>query len=64
MNKEKARELLEKQKEQLRGNLKKYEEAEKNLNKRHDSADILGPKNDFEYQRMRKDIEDSGNDEK
>lgn len=64
MNKEKAKELLERQKEQLRGNLKKYEEAERNLNKHHDSADILGPKDDLEYQRMRKDIRDSGNDEK
>jgi hypothetical protein len=62
MNKEKAKELLESQKKQLKDNLKKYRKAENNLNEDQVDTDILGPRDDLEYQRMIKDIEESGND--
>jgi hypothetical protein len=64
MNKDKAKALLESQKEQLRENLKKHEKAENTLDKDHGGADILGPRDELEYQRMLKDIKESGNDKK
>ena len=60
MNEEEAKGLLASQKEQLKENLKKYKQAEQNLDKTQSHADIFGPRDELEYQRMIKDIEASG----
>lgn len=64
MNKEKAKKLLESQEKQLKENLKKYKEAEENLDEDQVGIDILGPRDELEYQRMIKDVEESDKDEK
>jgi hypothetical protein len=63
MNKEKARDLLDKQKAQLKNNLKKYQNAEKGIEGDELGADVLGPRNDIENQQLKKEIEESENNE-
>jgi hypothetical protein len=63
MNKEKARNLLDKQKAQLKNNLKKYQKAENGIEDNELGVDILGPRNDLENQRLKKEIEESENNE-
>lgn len=64
MNKETAKELLKNQKKQLKDNLKKFKDAEANLDEDRPEADTLGPRDELEYQRMIKDIKESNKDEK
>jgi hypothetical protein len=63
MNKDEARKLLDRQKVQLKNNLKKYQDAEKVTKVDEFEADVLGPRNDLEYQRLTKDIKESEDDE-
>ena len=60
MNKDQAKELLKNQKSLLRENLKKYQNAEKDID--DEGSDVLGPRDDLEYQKMINDIKESGND--
>ncbi len=63
MNKEKARDLLDKQKAQLENNFKKYQNAEKGIEDDELGAGVLGPGNDIENQQLKKEIEESENNE-
>lgn len=61
MSKEKAKKKLENMKEKLKENAKKYEGLGDSL----EDADsrLIGPRDDIEYQKMKKDIKESGDED-
>lgn len=63
MSKDKAREILEKQREKINEDLEKLQDLEKKIDEESNDADILGPRDDIERQRIRKDIEESEKDD-
>jgi hypothetical protein len=60
MSKKQAKEKLERAKRALKVSAKKYE----GLGDKFDESDnrIIGPKNDIEFQKMKKDIKESGDE--
>lgn len=62
MTKKDAKDLLERQKKKLRENLKKYQEAEDQDKDQGSSSDILGPRDDIEYQKSINDVKESNNE--
>ena len=61
MSKQDAKKKLEQMKDQLKKSAKRYS----GLGDKLDDSDsrIIGPQNDIEYQKMKKDIKESGEDE-
>lgn len=57
MSKKRVKEFLQGQRKQLEANLKKYMEAEKWNGEGLDSADVLGPRDELEGERMLNEIE-------
>lgn len=65
MTKDDARKKLEDNLKQMREQRSRNEAIEDELTKAtNDNGRVSGPKNDIDYQKMRKDIKESGKDEK
>lgn len=65
MNKDEAKNLLEINRDKMRKQKELNEQAEANLNAFDDDSSLIsGPKNELDYQRMRKDIKESHNEKK
>ena len=65
MNKDDARKQLEKNLDKMREQRRRIEGIEEEVTKAtNGDGRISGPQNDIDYQKMRKDIKESGNDEK
>lgn len=65
MNKEEARKKLEKERKKIQEQSKLHEQVEAELDKcKKKNSKLSGPRNDIEYQKMLKDMNESDNDEK
>jgi len=63
MTKDEAKKILEKNLEAMRKQKKLNKQAESKISEGDESSLISGPKNELDYQRMKRDIKES-NDEK
>ncbi|GAA6167563.1 hypothetical protein [Sessilibacter corallicola] len=62
MTKNDPKNILRRNLDAMREQWKLNEQAESEVDDNNDSSNISGPKNELEYQRMKKDIKDSHNE--
>lgn len=61
MTKSDPKNILRRNLDTMREQRRLYEQAESEADENNDSSNISGPKNELEYQRMKKDMKDSCN---